>query len=363
MSRSRWLLLAFLLIGASTAVRAEPAFAARTGHRCSTCHVNRTGGGLRTPFGVIYTQTVLPARTLRWREENNLLPANPDARFHVGANFRAQYRALAPAVGAGSGSLEIPEANVYVQARLLPGKLSLYLDETLGPGGAAAREFFGLFEFKTGNGYVKAGKFLPPFGWRLPDDEAFIRRATGFSYSAPDTGVEVGFEPGMWSFHLAAVNGSGGGSDADHSKKLSLVTVRRFGPARIGVSASHDRPQGDRIRQAGLLASWKAGRIAVLAEADHRELRRATGEETEQRVAFAEINVLMSRGFNLKIAHDWIDPDRGIDTDEQTRTSVGVEYTPYPFFQLRSFVRWRDGPPQTIGARDDSAEIEAHFFF
>ena len=66
--------------------------------------------------------------------------------------------------------------------------------------GASARELFALFGFAgTSRAYVKAGKFLPPFGWRLPDDDAFIRQSSGFTYSAPDTGVEIGAEPGRWS--------------------------------------------------------------------------------------------------------------------------------------------------------------------
>ena len=81
----RWLtgagVVIMLWIVETATVRAEPAFAVRTGYRCSQCHVNRTGGGLRTPFGSIYTQTTLPARVLAWRDGGNLLPADPDARF------------------------------------------------------------------------------------------------------------------------------------------------------------------------------------------------------------------------------------------------------------------------------------------
>ena len=47
----------------SPPTNAEPSFAIRTGYSCSQCHVNRTGGGLRTPFGSLYTQTILPEET------------------------------------------------------------------------------------------------------------------------------------------------------------------------------------------------------------------------------------------------------------------------------------------------------------
>ena len=190
-------------------------------------------------------------------------------------------------------------------------------------------------------------------------DDWYVNGNVAYVFSEKLLGVNVDF----WSVHLAAVNGSGGSSDTDNSKKLSLVTVRRIGSGRLGLSASHDRPDDERIRQIGLFGSWKTGRLVFLMEADHRNVVRSTGGETEQWMAFFETDILLSRGFNLKFAHDWIDPDRALATDAQTRTSFGVEYIPYPFVQLRYFVRLRDGPPQTVGVRDDSVELEAHFFF
>ena len=85
--------------------------------------------------------------------------------------------------------------------------------------------------------------------------------------------------------------------------------------------------------------------------------------KTERLIAFIEGDILISRGFNLKIAYDWVDPDRDQETDERTRASVGLEYIPIPFLQLRVFVRSRDGPPQVIGARDTQFDLEVHIFF
>jgi len=227
---------------------------------------------MRTAFGSIYSQTMLPTRLLRSGERGWLLPANPDARFAAGADARFQALALNHQAAADSFSFEIPEANLYAEARLVPGRFSVYLDETVGPGGASARELFGLVSFERWSSYVKAGKFMPPYGWRLPDDSAFIRQFSGFTYSAPDVGIELGAEPGRWSLQLAAVNGTSGGAEDNRAKQLSLVAVHRFESFRLGVSAANNNASGGaETTTAGVLGGAGFGRVGILAEADWRE--------------------------------------------------------------------------------------------
>jgi hypothetical protein len=254
--RRRLLALAAAGLLAANQARAEPAIAVRTGYRCSQCHVNVSGGGMRTPFGSLYTQLVMPASTFRWRDEGNLLPANPDARFAVGSDLRARYLESRSDELPDSSTAEVSNANLYLLGRLLPGRLSVYLDETVAPGGASAREAFGLFSFAQSKwrGHVKAGKFLPAYGWRLPDDAAFIRQNTGFSYESPDTGIEAGIEPSRWSLVAALTNGAGGDVDDDRSKRSTLQVVRRFRDWRLGVHGSRNNRSGTKTEQAGALA-------------------------------------------------------------------------------------------------------------
>ena len=161
---------------------------------------------------------------------------------------------------------------------------------------------------------------------------------------------------------MAATNGAGGAGDDNRSKQVSMLTVRRIGKGRIGVSASNNLPQGARVTQTGILGGFHSGRLSLLAEADWRETSAPDGL-SQRLIGYFEADVLISRGFNLKLSHDWLDPDLDIDTDAQTRTSIGIESIPIPFLQLRYFVRFGHVPPQTLGARDNSVEIEAHFFF
>ena len=139
--------------------------------------------------------------------------------------------------------------------------------------------------------------------------------------------------------------------------------MRRFGRhGRVGLSAADNITGDATTTAAGLFGGVHFGRLTLLAEGDWFRARNAGGG-TERWMALLEGDLLISRGFNLKIAHDWIDPDRTVDTDERTRTSLGLEYIPVPFVQFRWFVRYKDGPPQVAGARDDQVDFEVHFFF
>ena len=219
-----------------------------------------------------------------------------------------------------------------------------------------------MLELGRGRSYLKVGKFLPAYGWRLPDDSAFIRQFSGFAYSAPDTGVEFGVEPGRWSIHLAALNGSGGGSDTDRSKRFTLLSTYRYRHGRIGVSSANNVTGGTTTTHLGVLGGVNVGRLALLGEADWVQTRDGP-DELERLLGLLEVDFLVSRGLNVKLARDYLDPDLRLSTDARTRDSLGVEFIPWPFIQLRAFVRVSDGPPQIAGARDTSVDIEMHLFF
>jgi hypothetical protein len=354
-----WILLA---IGATPA-RAEPAFAVTTGYSCRQCHVNRTGGGMRNAFGSLYAQTILPARLLRVGGRGYLLPADPEARYGVGGDARVGYYAVISDDYDDSSSFEIPSANVYGQVSIVPQRLSFYLDQDVGSGSSSTQELFGLLSSRNGKTYVKAGKFYLPYGWALPDDDAFIREPLGFAFTGPDNGVEVGYEPANWSLHLAVTNGNFATRDDDREKKFTLRTERRFKTSRLGLSASNNLSGGATSTWAGLYAGLNLGRLSLLAEGDWRRVRPDEAPTVETWVGYVETNLMLTRGMNVKYAHDWIDPNRDVDTDQRQRDSLGFEYIPYPFVQLRAFVRRKDGPRLRPGANDDQVDVEVHLFF
>src|SRR3982751_3516502 len=80
---------AALLLAFAGAAQAEPYLAAQMGLKCAQCHVNPTGGGMRTLFGNTFAQTQLPAKKIGADED--LWTGQVMKFLSVGGNARADY--------------------------------------------------------------------------------------------------------------------------------------------------------------------------------------------------------------------------------------------------------------------------------
>lgn len=345
----------------SQVARAEPYLAVRTGLKCSQCHVNRSGGGGRSDFGSAWAQTQLPMRTvgIRSRSLNDWVS--------IGFDLRAL----------GSGTLnqttprtafDISEAQIQVEARFIPNRLALYVDETIGPSSARAREAFALVERLPLNGYAKAGKFLLPYGWRLWDDEAFIRSVTGFSYSTPDLGVEVGIEQGPLSWVVAVTNGSVGTSESNNQKMITSSAVLVFPRFRVGASGSRNSGPDSRAEIVGAFGGFTVGPLTVLGEADFVFNSFAAQADIDQFVAYVEGDLLVHKGVNVKATHGFHDPSASVRTsamgfseDQRARSRVGVEAFPVSFVQLSAFYTRLDNAGDADDVDRLSLEVHLHF--
>jgi hypothetical protein len=351
------LLAAGLLASGAARPAPEPYLAVRTGLKCSACHVNRSGGGGRTAFGSIYAQTQLARTpgTVRNRALNDFLAVGWDVRTLASAVV-ADRDARSP-----RSSVELSEANGYAEARLIERVAALYLDETLGPGAAGIREAFGLLDLPL-NGYVKAGKFLLPYGLRLQDDAEFIRAQTGFSYKTPDQGVEVGLEPGPLSWFLAVSNGTAGAAENNDGKQVTstLAVVRRH--FRLGGSASRNQGSGAARRDlVGGFGGLAAGRLTLLGELDHITERSASGGELKQLAGYVEGDLLAAAGVNAKVTYGYFDKNLDVAEDQRVRLRVGLELFPNGFVRVAGFYTADLWIPQAKTPDRVSLELHLHF--
>jgi hypothetical protein len=331
-------LLGGLLVAAAPAW-AEPYLALRTGLKCSSCHTNVTGGGNRNAFGGIYAQTQLPWKpgSVVSRSLAEFLQIGFDLRMEGSGTFKSSNPQT---------TMGLDVAQLYAAAELLESRLVLYIDQTVGPDRAVAREAFGMVKRLPGEAYVKAGKFLLPYGLRLQDDAEYIRERTGFSYFTPDQGVEVGAEPGPLAFAVALTNGTAGTAENDNGKQLTSSAAfvsRRF---RIGASGSINDAADNTREAVGGFGGVGIGPLVLLGEVDYVRNKPARGDTVRQLMAYGEADWLIVRGLNAKVTYGWLDPNMDIDENERIRARFGLEFFPTPFLRFAGFYTLLKDIPQ-----------------
>ena len=372
MTRATGLSMLALAVGLmllAAEANAEPRFALREGVACSHCHVNRTGGGMRTDFGNVFSQTGLGT----WDPFGSTDPRIGD-RGAIGANVRLTNRTVLSAKTKfadkvfereSSNSFEMPEANVYIRAELVPELLRVYVDETVAPEAAANREAFVMLSGLPADGYVKAGRFLLPYGLRLYDDQAFIRQETGFTYANQDMGVEIGFAPHPFHFALAFTNGSLGGGDTNFAKQVSAHATLVGDWLRGGLSAAWNDTSSDEMKFWSLTTGGhigaRLGRMLLLGEFDWIHGSNDT-ESTDQWALYTGVDFEAWKGLYLRAVFEAFDPLKSLRNNERDRFVLGMSWFPIPMFEVRAECRLNRDIPQRIEGNSDEIVIELHGF-
>lgn len=356
----QWHLIAAAILSIyCLSAHAEPYIAVDKGLQCSACHTHAAGGGKRTAYGNVYAQTELSS----WltEKDGNYWNGQVNEWLAVGGNLRSQFEYSDADDEQDRSSFEINRGNLYIEASLLANKLSVYIDQQVAPGGSINREAYVLLKGRSFR--LTAGQFYLPYGWRLQDNSAFVRRATGINFNNPDRGLQLGYESTRWSHAVSVTNGSGGGSEIDNGKQVSLMTTYVADRWRLGVSANHnDADAGDRS-MANVFGGIRTGQIAWLFEVDAIRDELPGGEDQDGLATLVEGNWRFRSGHNLKLTYEYFDPDSDRSEDHETRWSMLYEWTPMPFLQARFGARLNDSPPDTSGANRETMFAEIHGFF
>jgi len=355
-----WLALLCSTVAAAPPALAEPYLAVQMGYKCNACHVNPTGGGLRTAFGNIFAENVLPQHTLpsgfplwtgtplkflqlgadaRWAESDTRVPDNPSQRQSGFEQVRA-----------------------YANLMLIPDRLSYYVDEQLAPGNRVPMEYYGRFSDPRTGLYLKVGQLYLPFGWRLQDNTAFVREVSGISMTTPDKGVELGFERPEWSAQLDYTRGDANlATSTGH--QITGQVVRILSRWRAGVATLFEQSNLGNREVQGVFAGLHTGQVAWLGELDLVRDASYRGGPRRLLGGLAEADWGFKKGQNLKVTAEYYDPNRAVSNDQQTRWSVLYEYTPYPFIQGRAGWRRFRGIPQSDLENRQLLFAELHLLF
>lgn len=368
-------------------VSAEPYLALREGFPCAACHINRTGGGMRNVM-----LDTRPGAVLKLPNDGQGVLGDTSQRFspqlntylRVGADFRivdellfqddpdenGRVRNNTAFREVESNDIDVAQGTLYGELRLIPGYLSLYIDERIAPGSATNREAWAVLDNVLPNGiYLKAGRFFPAWGLKIQDDSAFVNRASGFSFTRTLSGVEVGRVADGINWVVSVSDAAEGTADdvdvlITGSAYHLWTDVGPFTTIMAGASLAHDVPADNDFNGYTAFGGFSCGRFSVLTHAVL--LDRKTGPESVQSWAwgfYTEGNYLLRDWINAKIAFDYLDGDDNVPDDATNRVSIGIEPFLDRFLQLRLFYRVLNGPKDDLGANRDILTLEAHLFF
>ncbi len=353
--------LAFLaggLVGPGEA-RALPRYAAAYGQDCNLCHHDPTGGGLRSAYA---TQYLVPAE-LVWRSDPESAAESIDPSIGDHLTVGADLRLLTT----GSDDDADPSLFLTMQSDV---HVVLQMDErtsvAIDVGNGRRSEAWGLARVLPWQGWLKAGRFVPAYGWRFADHQIYARRfllnRDGERSPAAweDSGVEVGVSPG--SLQLSASVQTAGG-EVGESWAVRAVERQSFGAVDLALGASALRRQrGDADRTAyGGFGAANLGPVTWLGQFD---VVRAVDDRDEW-ILSQQIAWTVHRGWTLLFQHDVHDPDRDLAPGSRQRWGVGVDTLLTPFVGIQALARFEDPDPGPVVDEDEAVrgDVVLHFLF
>ena len=368
-------LLILLVLVVPARVSARPELATLQNSPCSECHVNPTGGGMRNATGVEMSKALaLEAST------NAIQNAYPKfeaftpmigSHLQLGADVREGWidqfkdKRIPASKQTWGSSFYLMQSQFYVDAQVLP------VLHVVGGFDVAQNAFeaYGLVDGLPAGLYIRAGRFILPYGIRFDDHTAFTRDALGFSSTSEDTGLEIGVRPGPVSVSATLSNGLLGANgldfDGDHYAFTGQASVR-FWKFALGGGYFYNTRNKLWVQTYGPWLSFGIWRLALLGEFDlsNQEAPDAArpGKTTVQisssSVADLEIELMQGLYFQARYTHR--DPNWKVRRDWTDQALGGFLFYPMPFVSVTLQYRFnREDRP----VMNDQLFAQAHFFF
>lgn len=354
-----------------------PRFATRMNLPCQSCHVNPSGGGMRNAFGQSFGRDSLSVKS--WQEEYGLDDYSTKISEFIsyGADFRflAFYQSKTNPE-ASLDSFFPMQMDLYFNLAVSK-KINLYINPAFGPYNRL--EAFGVARILPANGYVKLGRFTPPYGLRFDDHTSYIRQATPFRNNmGQQTGMELGFRTGPLVAMGALTNGMRGDLDGILAKAVygKLEARGELGPisALAGISSYNDVSSIDRINLLGGYASatfmdrltlvgdveqirGNSGSMSVSSDLNQRN---APGTDLKQLAVMIEADYELLQGLDLKCMYDFFDPNTDVKSGTAVRYSGGFEFMPVSGVEVRPLFRYTKD--SILNRNTTDLQIMIHFF-
>ena len=345
----RWAAIALAFAAAALCGRAfdagaVPRYSVRYEQNCMLCHVNPTGGGMRSAYA---TDELVPKELAMSPREPEVLAAldtHLNKSIRIGADFRNQFMLFS------ESSPEAPQQGFF------PMQGDLLLSFQLEPRGllyfkrgmSNTTELFYVAHLLPWGGYMKGGKFVPNYGWKFDDHTMYVREALGFMPPAhTDAGIEVGFAPKSGDITVAVVNGNRNATrDNDRRLAVAATASTRFSFGEVGAVAgasAYTQPGIlNDLNTAGLFGALTVGPFTWLGQGDLIRNDPTDGPAVSGLVTSHELTWSLRQGVEAIGTYDFFDPDRDLATGARARFGIGAKAMPRTFMAVEVLYRHTD---------------------
>lgn len=350
--------LGTLLLLAAPPASAVPRFAARQGLPCATCHVDPSGGGMRTAYGSsVFAANELAFAAIELPEGAAFLDGQLTEAISVGSDVRLMhyFREQPGNRFLHRNSFYLMEATLYLAADLWD-RVTLYVAPALHGSETLTFEASGIVRLPWVGLYAKVGRFVPVYGHKLPNHTHFIRQQMGFGVLDKAVGVELGLTPGHFNLQTSVFAGARAGLDWDDndlvgvSARLAYIPTSRWFKGKVGVSLYYNlggAPASDPVPDTrvedlkiGTFMSMSVGRFTALGEIDFwRRDDRTQPNPNGQFFWHNELSFRPHQGVELVATHELWDPDVELYGDAVNRVGFGLDLFPWPYTELT--IRYR----------------------
>jgi hypothetical protein len=357
---------------------ALPKFSTRQGAKCQSCHINPTGKGMRSTFGATYGREELTLPT--FKEQTDLDEFSPSLNdyFTIGMDYRTLYFYLEQN---SSSSFFQMQGDLYLDLRLNK-KFRIYFDKGLYSG----FEVFGLAKVLPLDGYVKVGNFIPAYGLKMDDHTLFIRngpyfptnpaiasypQGLGFGQGSEDTGLEFGFNPGIFTINAGVFNGRKGGLAGTGSAKTKAIALRAETNVQTDIvnfnvgGSFYNLPAtsggGKTQIWGGFGVVTIAKNLTLLGEIDFLQSYNTTrAKQVTGNILYTEANYIVYEGIDLKLGYEFYDPNADLQDGTSSRITIGAEFFPLTGVEVRPLYRINQETKTEIS--NNELQVMFHFY-
>ncbi len=347
-----------------------PRFALQQKDKCSSCHVNPTGGMMRNENGFFFGKNVVGM--ISPHDKDFKLSPKLSENVSFGFDYRTQYLYSQEF---NKTDFQDMTGSVYLNAAISQSidLLARYdFVQALWEGYAVARVL-------PNESYIKIGSFIPYFGIRLDDHTAYTRGGDfgllsskgitqGLIYNPLyiETGIEVGVNLSDNTFLTASVGKprrrASFSTDPTYTARLEFnPKIEKFDLLFGAAYASIKTRSADGFLKTNFYGGF-AGigykRFSLTGEYDIAE--DYLKKDVKSSAIMVEAAYQLMAGLDAIVRYDYFDPNLHFEKDQHARLVFGFEFFPYSFVELRPQYRIGFEEPD---AKNNSFVLQFHFWY